>query len=287
MIPHISMAQPVADCARKESTTGAQPPFVLRAAVQSETQEAGTHEHKSVYARSRVRSREGRDPVRQGLDKLLDQEGKRVTPEEYVEGREQPLEVAGGEQEKRSKRLFDLLLAWLLLPLLLPGMAVIAALIKLTSKGPALYWSDRIGRDNTIFRMPKFRTMRLGTPAVATHLLPDAERYVTPVGSVLRKTSLDELPQLFSVLAGHMSFVGPRPALFNQDDLVALRTERGVHHLVPGVTGWAQVNGRDELPFPVKVEYDEEYLRHRSFSFDLKILFLTAVRVLRGEGVSH
>jgi len=185
------------------------------------------------------------------------------------------------------KRLFDLAVSLLLLPILLPGMLILAALVKLTSKGPTLHWSDRIGRNNTTFRMPKFRTMRMGTPAVATHLLSGAERYITPVGSLLRRTSLDELPQVFSVIAGHMSFVGPRPALFNQDDLVAQRTERGVHRLVPGVTGWAQVNGRDELPIPVKVEYDAEYLRRRSFSFDLKILFLTAIRVLRGEGVSH
>jgi len=166
-------------------------------------------------------------------------------------------------------------------------MLFLAALIKLTSRGPVLYWSDRIGRNNTTFRMPKFRTMKMGTPVVATHLLSDAERHLTPLGSALRKTSLDEMPQLFSVIAGQMSFVGPRPALFNQDDLVALRTERGVHRLVPGVTGWAQVNGRDELPIPVKVEYDAEYLRRKSFSFDLRILFLTAIRVLRGEGVSH
>jgi O-antigen biosynthesis protein WbqP len=197
------------------------------------------------------------------------------------------LELVGDGQEKRSKRLLDLVLALLLLPLLLPLMAVIAVLIKLTSKGPAMHWSDRIGRNNTTFRMPKFRTMRTGTPAVATHLLSAAERYVTPVGSLLRKTSLDELPQVFSVITGQMSFVGPRPALFNQEDLVTMRTERGVHRLVPGITGWAQVNGRDELPIPIKVEYDEEYLRRRSFPFDLKILFLTAIRVLRGEGVSH
>jgi O-antigen biosynthesis protein WbqP len=210
-----------------------------------------------------------------------------VTPEEYADDRGRPLDSARGAREGRSKRLFDLVLALLLLPLLLPLMAVIAALIRLTSKGPAVYWSDRIGRDNTTFRMPKFRSMKIGTPTVATHLLPAAERYVTPVGSVLRKTSLDELPQVFSVIAGHMSFVGPRPALFNQEDLVILRTERGVHRLVPGVTGWAQVNGRDELPIPIKVEYDAEYLRRQSFSFDLKILFLTASRVLRGQGVSH
>lgn len=185
------------------------------------------------------------------------------------------------------KRAFDLAGCLLLLPILLPLMLLLAALIKLTSRGPVLYWSDRIGRNNTTFRMPKFRTMKVGTPVVATHLLSDAERHLTPLGSALRKASLDELPQLFSVIAGRMSFVGPRPALFNQDDLVALRTERGVHRLVPGVTGWAQVNGRDELPIPVKVEYDEEYLRRRSLGFDLKILLLTAVRALRGEGISH
>ncbi len=210
-----------------------------------------------------------------------------MTPEEYVEDREGPLELARDGQEARSTRLLNLGFALLLLPLLVPLMAVIAMLIKLTSKGPALYWSERIGRNNATFRMPKFRTMKMGTPPLATHLLADAGRYITPVGSLLRRTSLDEMPQLFSVIAGHMNFVGPRPALFNQQDLVALRTERGVHRLVPGVTGWAQVNGRDELPIPVKVEYDAEYLRRRSFWFDLKILFLTAVHVLRGEGVSH
>ena len=210
-----------------------------------------------------------------------------VTPEAHVDRRDRPLGPVSCGRERRSKRPLDLVFALLLLPLLLPLMAVIAVLIRLTSRGPVLYWSDRIGRNNTTFRMPKFRTMKVGTPVVATHLLSDAERHITPVGSALRKTSLDELPQLFSVIAGRMSFVGPRPALFNQDDLVALRTERGVHRLVPGVTGWAQVNGRDELPIPVKVEYDEEYLRRRSLGFDLKILFLTAVRALRGEGISH
>lgn len=214
-------------------------------------------------------------------------ERKMVIPEEDIDCRERPLELAGDDQERRSKRLLDLGFAVLLLPALLSLMAVIALLVKVTSKGPALYWSDRIGRNNTTFRMPKFRSMKMGTPAVATHLLLDAERYVTRLGSLLRKTSLDELPQLFSVIAGHMSFVGPRPALFNQEDLIAMRTERGVHRLVPGITGWAQVNGRDALPIPVKVDYDEEYLHRRSFWFDLKIVFLTAVRVLRGEGVSH
>jgi O-antigen biosynthesis protein WbqP len=159
--------------------------------------------------------------------------------------------------------------------------------VKLTSAGPVLYWSDRVGRHNRIFRMPKFRSMRTGTPAVATHLLADPKTYLTPIGSFLRKSSLDELPQLWSILIGDMSFVGPRPALFNQDDLVALRTEQGVDALVPGLTGWAQVSGRDELPIPEKVELDAEYLRRRSFMFDLYILWLTAVKVVRRDGVSH
>lgn len=210
-----------------------------------------------------------------------------VPPEQYSDAGDRPLDPVTAPREERTKRALDLVLAVLLIPPLLPLMAGIALLVRLTSKGPALYWSDRIGRNNAIFRMPKFRTMATGTPAVATHLLSDTDRYVTPVGSVLRKTSLDELPQLFSVIAGRMSFVGPRPALFNQDDLVAMRTERGVHRLIPGITGWAQVNGRDELPIPVKVEYDEDYLRRRSFLFDVRILLLTTIRVLRGEGVSH
>ena len=185
------------------------------------------------------------------------------------------------------KRLFDLVLTLsgavvLALPLLMVALAV-----KLTSPGPALYWSDRVGRHNRIFRMPKFRSMRIGTPAVATHLLQDPDAWLTPIGAFLRKTSLDELPQLWSILAGDMSIVGPRPALFNQEDLIALRTERGVHELVPGLTGWAQVNGRDELPIPQKVELDVEYLRRRSFLFDLRILWLTVVKVLRRDGVSH
>ncbi|MGB7535085.1 MAG: sugar transferase, partial [Azonexus sp.] len=149
------------------------------------------------------------------------------------------------------------------------------------------YWSDRVGRHNRIFRMPKFRSMRIGTPAVATHLLQDPDAWLTPIGAFLRKTSLDELPQLWSILAGDMSIVGPRPALFNQDDLIALRSERGVHELAPGLTGWAQVNGRDELPIPQKVELDVEYLRRRSFLFDLRIVWLTVVKVLRRDGVSH
>jgi O-antigen biosynthesis protein WbqP len=185
------------------------------------------------------------------------------------------------------KRLFDLMLALptalvLALPILLIALAV-----RLTSPGPALYWSDRVGRHNRLFKMPKFRSMRTDTPAVATHLLDDPARWLTPIGPYLRKSSLDELPQLWSILKGDMSFVGPRPALFNQDDLIALRTEAGVHALVPGLTGWAQINGRDELPIPQKVALDAEYLRRRSLGFDLRILWLTAVKVLRREGVQH
>jgi O-antigen biosynthesis protein WbqP len=188
---------------------------------------------------------------------------------------------------KNGKRAFDLVLALMILPLLLLVMAVIAVLIKLSSEGPVLYWSDRVGVNSRIFRMPKFRTMRTGTPAVATHLMSSPERYLTSIGPLLRRTSLDELPQIFSVIAGDMSFVGPRPALFNQDDLVSLRRERGIDRLLPGITGWAQVNGRDELPIPVKVEYEEEYLRRCSFLFDLRILALTLTKVVRSEGVSH
>lgn len=185
------------------------------------------------------------------------------------------------------KRLFDIILAAFSLLLLLLPLALIALLVRVTSPGPALYWSERVGRENRIFRMPKFRSMRIGTPAVATHLLTNPEAHLTPIGSFLRKSSLDELPQLWSILAGHMSFVGPRPALYNQNDLIALRTEAGVHKLLPGLTGWAQVNGRDELPIPEKVRWDAEYLQQRSFVFDLRILWLTAVKVLRRDGVSH
>jgi len=166
-------------------------------------------------------------------------------------------------------------------------MTVVALLVKLTSRGPVVYWSDRVGKDNAIFRMPKFRTMRTETPAVATHLLNDPDYYLTPVGKFLRKSSLDELPQFWSVLTGDMSFVGPRPALFNQDDLIKLRTDKGIHRLVPGITGWAQINGRDELPIPVKVGFDEYYLKNRSFFFDLKILWMTFLKVLKREGVTH
>jgi len=185
------------------------------------------------------------------------------------------------------KRAFDLLLASVAAILLLVPVLLVAALVRLTSRGPALYWSDRVGRHNTIFRMPKFRSMRIGTPALATHLLEDPDRYLTPIGSFLRKSSLDELPQLWSILRGDMSFVGPRPALFNQHDLIALRTAQGVHELVPGLTGWAQVNGRDELPIPEKVKLDVEYLRRRSLGFDLRILWMTFVKVLGRDGVAH
>ncbi len=185
------------------------------------------------------------------------------------------------------KRLFDILLGIvaglvLLLPIVLTGLAV-----RLTSRGPALYWSDRVGRNNSTFKMPKFRSMQVGTPAVATHLLNDPDVYLTPIGSFLRKSSLDELPQLWSILVGDMSFVGPRPALFNQDDLISLRTEQGVHRLLPGLTGWAQVNGRDEIPIPEKVALDAEYLRRQSLWFDIRIIWLTFIKVLHSEGISH
>ena len=185
------------------------------------------------------------------------------------------------------KRTSDLVLALLAAVFLAAPILLVALAIKLTSRGPVLYWSDRVGRHDRIFRMPKFRSMRVDTPAVATHLLDDPKAYLTPIGSFLRKSSLDELPQLWSILVGDMSFVGPRPALFNQEDLVALRKQCGVHELLPGLTGWAQVNGRDELPIPEKVRLDEEYLRRRSFGFDLYVLWLTALKVIRRDGVSH
>lgn len=185
------------------------------------------------------------------------------------------------------KRLFDLIAgACAVLVLLLP-IVLVALLVKLTSRGPAIYWSDRVGRHNRIFRMPKFRTMRVGTPAVATHLLADPAAHLTPIGGFLRKSSLDELPQLWSILKGDMSFVGPRPALFNQEDLIALRTQYGVDELVPGLTGWAQINGRDELPIPEKVMLDVVYLQRRSLGFDLLILWRTLIKVLARDGVSH
>ena len=185
------------------------------------------------------------------------------------------------------KRIFDIFLGCLAALLLFVPVLLVAMAVRLTSKGPALYWSDRVGRNNVIFKMPKFRSMRVGTPAVATHLLADAQAHLTPIGSFLRKSSLDELPQLWSILAGDMSFVGPRPALFNQQDLIALRTEQGVHTLVPGLTGWAQVNGRDELPIPEKVKLDVAYLQRQSLWFDIRILWLTFVTVLDRDGVSH
>lgn len=186
-----------------------------------------------------------------------------------------------------SKRWFDFLLALILAAVLLLPVVMVALIVKLTSRGPVLYWSHRVGQRNRIFRMPKFRSMRVDTPAVATHLLGNAAAYLTPVGSFLRTSSLDELPQLWSILKGDMSFVGPRPALFNQDDLISLRTQYGVHEILPGLTGWAQINGRDELPVPQKVQLDVEYLQRRSFWFDLKIIFLTVARVIRREGITH
>jgi O-antigen biosynthesis protein WbqP len=185
------------------------------------------------------------------------------------------------------KRLFDLVLALIAACLLIVPIVVVAVLVKLTSKGPALYWSDRVGMHNTIFKMPKFRSMKIKTPAVATHLLLDPSGVLTSIGDFLRKSSLDELPQLWCILKGEMSFVGPRPALFNQDDLILLRTEKGVDKVVPGLTGWAQVNGRDELPIPEKVVLDVEYMERQSFWFDMKILWLTVLKVVRRDGVSH
>ena len=185
------------------------------------------------------------------------------------------------------KRLFDISLAICLLAAFAIPMLLLALAIRLTSDGPVLYWSDRVGVNNTIFKMPKFRTMKMNTPIVATHLLASPERYLTPIGKVLRKYSLDELPQLFSVVTGNMSFVGPRPALYNQADLIQLRTERGVHALTPGITGWAQINGRDDLPIPKKVDLDEFYLRNRSFAMDLKTLYMTFSSVVGSKGVSH
>jgi len=187
----------------------------------------------------------------------------------------------------KSKRIFDIVASTILLSILCIPMLIVAVMVKLTSRGPVLHWSDRIGINNVIFKMPKFRTMRTETPAVATHMLENPDKYLTPVGPFLRKFSLDEFPQLWSVLKGDMSFVGPRPALYNQDDLVELRTRKGIHKLVPGITGWAQVNGRDNLMIPIKVDYDEYYLKHRSFLFDLKILWMTFLKVVKCEGVKH
>ncbi|KYP11484.1 MAG: UDP-phosphate galactose phosphotransferase [Limnobacter sp. CACIAM 66H1] len=185
------------------------------------------------------------------------------------------------------KRLFDLLLGVVVLAILALPILVVAFAVRVTSKGPVLYWSDRVGIHNQIFKMPKFRSMRVGTPAVATHLLSDPHSHLTPIGSFIRRTSLDELPQLWSILKGDMSFVGPRPALFNQHDLIELRTEKGVHHILPGLTGWAQVNGRDDIPIPRKVQLDYEYLQKQSLLFDIQILWLTFLKVIKRDGVSH
>lgn len=185
------------------------------------------------------------------------------------------------------KRLFDLVLAILLMIIFFVPFVVVAFAVRLTSSGPVLFWSDRIGRDNHIFRMPKFRSMVTNTPAVATHLLDNPQSFFTPIGGFLRRSSLDELPQIWSILVGDMSFVGPRPALYNQNDLIVLRTERLVHKLLPGLTGWAQVNGRDDLPIPIKVDFDVEYMQKQSFLFDIYILYLTFIKVLKRDGVKH
>lgn len=189
--------------------------------------------------------------------------------------------------QKKIKRFFDVTIAIVAsIIFLIPGL-VIAVFVRLTSAGPILYWSDRVGTDNHLFKMPKFRTMRIDTPAVATHLLTNPAQWLTPIGGFLRKTSLDELPQLWSILKGDMSFVGPRPALFNQNDLISLRTEKAIHKIPPGLTGWAQINGRDELPIPQKVALDAEYLQQQSIWFDLKIIVLTVLKVIKHEGVTH
>mgnify|MGYP006081635707 CR=1 FL=1 len=185
------------------------------------------------------------------------------------------------------KRLVDLTLTLVAVLVLLFPFIMVSVLVKMTSKGPVLYWSERVGQNNAIFKMPKFRSMKVDTPVVATHLLADPKSVLTPVGEFLRKSSLDELPQLLCILKGDMSFVGPRPALFNQDDLISLRTKKGVHELVPGLTGWAQINGRDELPIPQKVDLDVEYLHHQSLSMDTKIIWQTFIKVLKKDGVSH
>jgi len=184
-------------------------------------------------------------------------------------------------------RLINFFLALLILIIFAIPMIIIAIIIRVTSKGPSIYWSNRVGKDNLIFKMPKFRTMLVDSPSVATHLMSKANLYLTPIGGFLRRSSLDELPQLFSILKGDMGFVGPRPALFNQDDLVKLRSENEVHKLLPGVTGWAQVNGRDELSIPEKVDLDIEYMNRRSFWFDLRILWMTLLKVVKSDGVSH
>ena len=185
------------------------------------------------------------------------------------------------------KRIFDLVMAGFLLCFLSVPILVIGLMIKLTSKGSILYWSDRVGINNGIFRMPKFRTMHIDAPVIATHLMKNSDVYLTLAGLFLRRFSLDELPQLYSILKGDISFVGPRPALYNQDDLIGLRTEKGIHKVIPGITGWAQINGRDELPIPIKVEFDEYYLKNRSFFFDFKILLKTFIKVIMAKNVTH
>jgi O-antigen biosynthesis protein WbqP len=185
------------------------------------------------------------------------------------------------------KRLFDLVIGVILLVLLAMPMLLVATAVRLTSKGPVLYWSDRVGKDNAIFKMPKFRSMQVDTPVIPTHLMKDPDAFLSPIGSFLRRSSLDEFPQLFSILKGDMSFVGPRPALFNQDDLITLRRENGVDRLMPGLTGWAQVNGRDQLPIQQKVLLDIEYLHQQSFWFDLRVLLMTFLKVIRWDGVLH
>ncbi len=220
---------------------------------------------------------------------LLD---RHTEPGRFIQPLSDSCYVPGDGSEKKIsqlmlKRLFDITFALIMLLIFAVPFLLIAIAIRLTSPGPAIYWSDRVGTNNRLFRMPKFRTMRLGTPAITTHLIPDPDVYVTAVGKLLRKTSLDELPQLWSILTGDMSVVGPRPALFNQDDLIALRSEIGIQQMLPGLTGWAQVNGRDELLIAEKVKLDEAYMREQSFLFDLKIIFLTFNRVLRCRGISH
>lgn len=190
----------------------------------------------------------------------------------------------------RVKRIFDILLASAAAIVLLPLILIVFLLVKITSRGPALYWSKRVGVNNKLFNMPKFRSMRVDTPALATHIMnqqENSDQYLTPIGSFIRKSSLDEIPQLWSVLTGDMSMVGPRPALFNQDDLMQLRVDAGVHLLRPGITGWAQVNGRDEIPIPQKVGFDVHYLKHHTMILDCYIIFLTVMKVLRRDDVSH
>ena len=185
------------------------------------------------------------------------------------------------------KRIFDIILALIASSILILPFLVILLLVRLTSKGPAIFWTKRVGKNNELFEMPKFRSMYIDTPEVATHLLKDSQSHITPIGMILRKTSLDEIPQLYSVLKGDMSFVGPRPALYNQDDLIELRTNNSVHTILPGVTGWAQINGRDEISIPAKVELDTYYLKNKSLFFDIKIIILTFFRVLFSKNISH